>query len=53
MTGAIAAGLFLAGIALFCLTVCHLIAWWSMRTPRSGYLILAVFALYVLIRTLP
>lgn len=52
MTSALAAGAFLAGILAACLALCHLVAWWSMRTPRSGYLILAVFALYVLIRTL-
>ena len=29
---------------------CHAIAWWSARTPRSGYLIVAVFVLYVIAR---
>lgn len=52
MTGAFAAGAFLAVMLTTCLVLCHLVAWWSMRTPRSGYLILAVFALYYLIRTL-
>lgn len=31
----------------------HQIAWWSARTPRSGYLITAGFALYILTRSLP
>lgn len=52
MIPALAAGAFLAGLLAVCLVLCHLVAWWSMRTPRSGYLVLAVFALYVLIRTL-
>lgn len=33
--------------------LCHHIAWWSARTPRSGYLVLATFALYLLARSLP
>lgn len=33
--------------------VCHQIAYWSLRTPRSGYLILSIFALFVLVRSLP
>ncbi len=37
-----------AGLVYGVIWVCHLVAWWSARTPRSGYLILAVFALYVL-----
>lgn len=46
------------GVALFAVlyglaVVCHQIAWWSARTPRSGYLILAILGLYLLARTLP
>lgn len=46
------------GLALFAvlyglIAVCHQIAWWSARTPRSGYLILAILGLYLLARTLP
>lgn len=33
-------------------TICHHIAQWSLRTPRSGYLILASYALFVFARTL-
>jgi len=48
------------GVLLFCAallvssyTLCHLVAQWALRTPRAGYLLLIVFALYVLTRNLP
>lgn len=44
--------LFTLGLLYGVVAVCHHIAWWAARTPRSGYLILAVFALFILIRSL-
>ena len=44
---------FLVGLVYGLVTLCHHIAWWSMRTPRSGWLILSVFALFILVRSLP
>lgn len=42
------------GLLLYVLVAaCHHIAWWAARTPGSGYLILSVFALFVLTRSLP
>lgn len=44
--------LFVVGLVYGLVTVCHQIAWWSARTPRSGWLILSVFALFILVRSL-
>lgn len=41
------------GLLYVLVAACHHIAWWAARTPRSGYLILSIFALFVLIRSLP
>ena len=35
------------------ITICHHIAQWSLRTPGSGYLVIATYALFVLTRNLP
>lgn len=43
---------FVLGLLYGVVSLCHQIAWWAARTPRSGYLILAVFALFILIRSL-
>lgn len=43
---------FLLGLVYALVAVCHHIAWWSARTPRSGWLILSVFALFILVRSL-
>lgn len=43
---------FLVGLVYGLVALCHHIAWWSMRTPRSGWLILSVFALFILVRSL-
>lgn len=53
MIGQITAFLFLTVLIFVPLAACQAIATWSMRTPRSGYLILAAFALYILARNLP
>lgn len=45
--------LFLVGLLASSYTLCHLVAQWVLRTPRAGYLLLIVFALYVLTRNLP
>lgn len=45
--------LFLAGLLSSSYALCHLVAQWALRTPRAGYLLLIVFALYVLTRNLP
>lgn len=45
--------LFLAGLLSSSYALCHLVTQWALRTPRAGYLILIVFALYVLTRNLP
>lgn len=44
---------FVLGLLYGLVSICHQIAWWSARTPRSGYLIVAVFALFILVRSLP
>jgi hypothetical protein len=44
---------FVLGLLYSVSAAAHHIAWWSMSTPRSGYLILAIFALFILIRSLP
>lgn len=43
---------FVVGLLYGVTSVCHQIAWWSARTPRSGWLILSVFALFILVRSL-
>lgn len=45
--------LFVVGLLGACYALCDAIARWSLRTPRSGYLITTTFALYVLSRSLP
>jgi hypothetical protein len=45
--------LFVLGLLYGVTWLCHHIAWWSMRTPRSGYLILSIFALFILTRSMP
>lgn len=45
--------LFVVGLLYALVAVCHQIAWWSARTPRSGYLIVSVFLLFILVRSLP
>lgn len=52
MAEQIAVGLFLVGLLYSLTWLCHKIAYWSLRTPRSGYLILSIFALFVLVRRL-
>lgn len=41
------------GLLYVLISICHHIARWSLRTPGSGYLIVASYALFVLTRTLP
>lgn len=41
------------GLLYVLIAACHHIAWWAARTPRSGYVILSVYALFVLTRSLP
>jgi hypothetical protein len=44
---------FMLGLFSGSLLICHVVAWWAMRTPRAGYLLAIVFALYVMTRNLP
>lgn len=53
MAEQISVALFLLGLLYAVTALCHHIAWWSLRTPRSGYLILSIFALFILTRSLP
>ena len=53
MAEQIAVGLFVLGLLYGVTWLCHQIAYWSLRTPRSGYLILSIFALFILTRSLP
>lgn len=44
---------FMLGLLTGSLLLCHAVAWWAMRTPRAGYLLAIVYALYVMTRYLP
>lgn len=44
--------LFTAGLITGTWAICQQIASWVMRTPRSGYLLLLVFALYIQTRSM-
>ena len=44
---------FMLGLFSGSLLICHAVGWWAMRTPRAGYLLAIVFALYVMTRYLP
>jgi hypothetical protein len=44
---------FVLSLLYVVVSICHRIAWWAERTPRSGYLIVACFALFILVRSLP
>lgn len=45
--------LFTLGLIYGLVVLCHMIAAWSLRTPRSGWLILSIFLLFILVRSLP
>lgn len=53
MIESLSVALAFAALLYVLVAACHHIAWWAARTPRSGYLILSVFALFVLTRSLP
>lgn len=44
---------FMFGLFTGSLLICHVVTWWAIRTPRAGYLLAIVFALYVMTRYLP
>lgn len=44
--------LFTAGLIMGAWAICQQVANWAMRTPRSGYLLLIVFALFIQTRSM-
>jgi hypothetical protein len=44
---------FMLGLFTSSLLICHAVGWWAMRTPRAGYLLAIIYALYVMTRNLP
>ena len=41
------------GLLYVLIWICHHIARWSLRTPGSGYLVIASYCLFVLARAMP